>query len=127
MKTILVILGVLAVGAAVYFYFYKKGKINDRDGDYIPDEVEDTIDDVKETAAEVKRRAKAVKAELKDVIEEVSDVASAFQGKVTKTKLRQLTKKELFAHSEKEFGKKFESNITKSSLINQVYSLHHNK
>ena len=27
---------------------------------------------------------------------------------------------------EKEFGKKFESNITKSNLINQVYSLHHN-
>ena len=33
MKTILIILGILAVGAAVYFYFYKTGKINDRDGD----------------------------------------------------------------------------------------------
>jgi hypothetical protein len=31
MKTILIILGILAVGAAVYFYFYKTGKINDRD------------------------------------------------------------------------------------------------
>ena len=41
MKTILIILGILAVGAAVYFYFYKTGKINDRDGDYIPDEIED--------------------------------------------------------------------------------------
>jgi hypothetical protein len=127
MNTVLIILGVLALGAAVYFYFYKKGKINDRDGDYIPDEVEDAVEDVKDVAAEVKKRAKAVKDEFADVIEEVSDVASAFQGKVTKTKLRQLTKKELFAHAEKEFGKKFESNITKSNLINQVYSLHHNK
>ena len=41
MNTILIILGILAIGAAVYFYFYKTGKINDRDGDYIPDEVED--------------------------------------------------------------------------------------
>lgn len=126
MNTVLIILGVLAIGAAVYFYFYKKGKINDRDGDYIPDEVEDSIDSVKGVAKEIKARAKAVKEEFADVIEEVSDVGSAFQGKITKTKLRQLTKKELFAHAEKEFGKKFESNITKSNLINQVYSLHHN-
>ena len=127
MNTVLIILGVLAIGAAVYFYFYKQGKINDRDGDYIPDEVEDAVEDVKDAAAEVKKRAKAVKEELQDVLEEASDVASAFQGKVTKTKLRQLTKKQLFAHAEEEFGKKFESSITKSNLINQVYSLHHNK
>ena len=35
-------------GSGVYFYFYKTGKINDRDGDYIPDEVEDAVEDVKE-------------------------------------------------------------------------------
>ena len=52
MKAILIILGILAVGAAVYFYFYKTGKINDRDGDYIPDEVEDAVD---ESKAKVKK------------------------------------------------------------------------
>ena len=31
-----------------YFGFYKKGKINDRDGDFIPDEIEDVVEDVKE-------------------------------------------------------------------------------
>ena len=71
MKTILIILGILAVGAAVYFYFYKTGKINDRDGDYIPDEVEDAVDEgkakVKKTVTKVKRRAKRVKEELSDV------------------------------------------------------------
>ena len=47
--TILIILCILAVGAAVYSYLYKTGKINDRDGDYIPDEVEDTVDKGKES------------------------------------------------------------------------------
>ena len=76
---------VLAIGAAVYYFgFYKRGKINDRDGDYIPDEVEDVKDGVKE----VKRRAKNVKKELKDVVEaakevgnQVGDVAKAAKGR----------------------------------------------
>ena len=58
MNTILIILGILAIGAAVYFYFYKTGKINDRDGDYIPDEVEDAVEDVKEEVAEAKAKVK---------------------------------------------------------------------
>ena len=88
MKAILIILGILAVGAAVYFYFYKTGKINDRDGDYIPDEIEDAVEDVKEVAKEVKRRAKNVKQELKDVadatkevLNQAGDVAAAAKGK----------------------------------------------
>jgi hypothetical protein len=82
MITFWIIITVIVIGLAVYYFgFYKKGKINDRDGDYIPDEIEDTIEDVKEKAAEVKRRAKAVKAEVKDVIEEVKDVKDAIKGK----------------------------------------------
>ena len=76
MNTILIILGVLLVGAGVYYYFYKQGKINDRDGDYIPDEVEDAVEDVKDTAKEVKRRAKRVKEELKDVGDAIADVGA---------------------------------------------------
>jgi len=61
MWKIAIILILLVAGAMVYYFgFYKKGKINDRDGDFIPDEVEDTV-------KEVKRRAKNVKRELKDV------------------------------------------------------------
>tara|TARA_B100000073_G_C23564571_1_gene505501 strand:- start:456 stop:758 length:303 start_codon:yes stop_codon:yes gene_type:complete len=74
MNTILIILGILAVGAAVYFYFYKEGKINDRDGDYIPDEIEDAVEDVKEAAKTVKRRAKRVKEELGDVADAIKEV-----------------------------------------------------
>ena len=80
------------IGAAIYYFgFYKRGKINDRDGDYIPDVVEDTIEDVKEKAAEVKRRAKSVKKELKDVadaakevINQAGDVVEAAKGKKRK-------------------------------------------
>ena len=80
---------VLAIGAAVYYFgFYKRGKINDRDGDYIPDEIEDAADKVKDAAKEVKRRAKNVKKELKDVVNaakevgnQVGDVGAAVKGK----------------------------------------------
>jgi hypothetical protein len=75
MDTILIILGLLAAAVAVYYFgFYKKGKINDADGDFIPDEVEEAVEDAKEVVKEVKRRAKRVKEEIKDVIEEVGDV-----------------------------------------------------
>ena len=79
----------LAIGAAVYYFgFYKRGKINDRDGDFIPDEIEDAADKVKGAAKEVKRRAKNVKKELKDVVDaakevgnQVGDVAKAAKGR----------------------------------------------
>ena len=34
--------------------FLQARKINDRDGDFIPDEVEDAVEDAKEVAKEVK-------------------------------------------------------------------------
>ena len=75
LKIIGLIVVILIAGAAIYYFgFYKKGKINDRDGDYIPDEVEDAVEDVKKVVKETKRRAKRVKEEIKDVIEEAKDV-----------------------------------------------------
>jgi small subunit ribosomal protein S3 len=134
MDTILVILALVAVGVGVTIYLIKKGKIADSDGDYIPDAVEDAVEDVKEfaedvkeTAAEVKKRAKAVKQELKDVLEEAKDVTDALKGKVTKSKLRAMTKKQLLEHSENDLGEKLDSSLTKSNIINRVYSIHQSK
>ena len=145
LHTILVILAILAVAALAIVLLQRAGKIKDRDNDYIPDVVEDTyedvkeftdetiedvketIEEVKEVAAEVKKRAKAVKEELADVIEEARDVADALKGKVTKSKLRSLTKKQLQAHALDTFGVEMENSLTKSNMINQVYSLHHKK
>ncbi len=89
LKIIGLIVLVLVVGAAVYYFgFYKRGKINDRDGDFIPDEIEDAAGKVKAAAKEVKRRGKNVKKELKDVVEaakelgnQVGDVGKAVKGK----------------------------------------------
>jgi hypothetical protein len=81
MKLFLFILVVILLGAGAVIYYIKKGKIADRDGDLIPDVVEDTIKDVKEKAAEVKRRAKNVKKEFKDVVEQSKDVVDAVKGK----------------------------------------------
>ncbi len=74
MKLFLFILVVILLGAGAVVYYIKKGKIADRDGDLIPDVVEDTIEDVKSTAKEIKRRAKRV-------VEESKDVADAVKGK----------------------------------------------
>ena len=101
MQTILIILAVIAVSAAVYYFgFYKQGKINDRDGDYIPDEIEDAVEDVKKVAKTVKKRAKRVKEELGDVadaIKEVGkqskDVVKAAKGKPRAGRKPRATKK----------------------------------
>ena len=91
MTTILIILGVLVIGAGVVYFGIKAGKIKDSDGDYIPDEVEEKVEDVKEavqkTTTKVKRRAKRIKEELKDVKDaignvgdQIGDVAEAAKG-----------------------------------------------
>ena len=92
LKIIGLIVLVLVVGAAVYYFgFYKRGKINDRDGDFIPDEIEDAADKVKAAAKEVKRRGKNVKKELKDVVEAAKELGNQVGdvGKAVKDKKRQ--------------------------------------
>ena len=88
MNTILVIIGVIAILGAVYYIAWKKGYINDRDKDLVPDEVEDAVEGVKKVAKEVKRRGKNVKKEIKDVVEaakevgnQLGDVSAAIKGK----------------------------------------------
>ncbi len=145
MKTVLIILALIAVATGAVVYFIKKGKIKDQDGDYIPDAVEDaaekvedfveeTVKDGKELLADAKAKADelkdkydTVKDELRDVLEEAADVVSAIKGKVTKTKLRTFTKKELLAMAEKDHGVDFPSSITKTNLVNKVYSLYNSK
>lgn len=128
MQTIIIILVVISILAAVYYFgFYKQGKINDRDGDFIPDEIEDAVEDVKEVAKTVKRRAKKVKAELGDVVGELQDVVQAIKGKPTKSKLNSLTKQQLIDAAKKDHGADFDLTVKKSTLVNKVYSLYNKK
>lgn len=118
MTTIIIIVSVLALGIGIYYFgFYTQGKINDRDGDYIPDEVEDAVEDVKDAVKEVKTRAKNVKKELGDVI-------SAIKGKPTKAKLNSLTKQQLIDSAAADFGVELDPALKKSNLVNKVYSLY---
>ena len=128
MQTIWIILAILVIGAAIYYFgFYKQGKINDRDGDYIPDEIEDAVEDVKKVAKTVKRRAKKVKAELGDVVGELQDVVQAIKGKPTKSKLNSLTKQQLIDAAKQDHGTDFDLTVKKSTLVNKVYSLYNKK
>lgn len=82
MDTILIILGLLVAAIVVYYFaFYKQGKINDRDGDFIPDEVEDAIEEVKSRVKEVRVEVEDVVKEIKDVVEQSKDVINAAKGK----------------------------------------------
>ena len=134
MNTIAVIVIIAIVIVGVTVYLVKTNRVADSDGDYIPDAVEDAeedvkefADDVKETAKEIKKRAKAVKAELADVLDEARDVADALKGKVTKSKLRSMTKKQLLDHSKNDLGEKLDSGLSKTNIINQVYAIHNKK
>lgn len=125
MKTILIIIAVVVlIAGAVWVGTKFFGLTKDQDKDGIPDAVEDAVDDVKEVAAEVKRRAQNVKKELKDVVAEAKDVADALKGKVTKSKLNSLTKNQLIAAAKSEFDVELDSSLTKSNLVNKVYSLY---
>ena len=88
MTTFWVIIGVIVLAFGAYAWYYKQGKINDADKDFIPDEVEAAVEEIKKAALEAKRRGKNVKTELKDVIaaakelgNQMGDVGAAVKGK----------------------------------------------
>lgn len=143
MKTILILAAIIAVISAISYFLTKKGVIKDSDGDFIPDVVEDAVEDVKEeikeevaeAKAKVKAKAKKAKATAKKRVakakEELGDVADALkgipviEGKVTKTKLRALSKEDLIALADKKFDMAFEEGVTKTNMVNRVYELYY--
>jgi len=72
---------ILLAGAGIFFYLIKSGKISDRDKDFIPDVVEDTIEEVEKRVQSVKVEAKQVGKAVKSVVKEIKDVANAASGK----------------------------------------------
>lgn len=131
MTTFLVILGLLAIGAGVYYFLIKTGKIKDEDGNFIPDTIEDKVEDIKEDVKKVKqkvtKRVKKVKQELGDVVEEVKDVISAIKGKPTKSKLNSLTKEQLVDAAKQDHSVELDGSVKKSTLVNKVYALYNGK
>ena len=84
--TIFIIALLLIVGTI--FFFIKAGKIEDKDGNNIPDVIDEKVEKVKEVVKETKSRVKRVKEEVADVVEAVKeaveqskDVVEAAKGK----------------------------------------------
>ena len=86
MTTIIVIFAFLLF-AGVIIYLEKTNKIEDKDGNLIPDAIEEKVEEVKEVVKEVKVRAQRIKEEANDVIiatkevvKQSKDVVSAAKG-----------------------------------------------
>ena len=90
--TVLLILLALVVAGAVTFFLMKTGKIEDKDGNNIPDSVEEKLAEVKEVAKVVKERAKRVVEESKDVVEAAKKVVKQSKDVVTATKANSVRK-----------------------------------
>jgi hypothetical protein len=86
MTTVLLILLALVVAGAIAFFLMKKGKIEDKNGNNIPDVVEEKIKDVKVVIEVVKERAKRVVEETKDVAEAAKKVVKQSKDVVNATK-----------------------------------------
>lgn len=91
MTLLLIILSILVIGIGVTFFLIKTGKIEDKDGNGIPDVIDTKIEETKETIKEVKVRVKRVKEEASDVIKavkevgkQVKDIAGAVKGESRK-------------------------------------------
>jgi methyl-accepting chemotaxis protein len=75
MTTFILILVLVTIAAGTVIFLQKSGKIADKDGDLIPDVVEEKVEEVKEVVKEVKTRAKKVATEVGDVAKAVKEVA----------------------------------------------------
>ena len=90
----------------------------------IDEKIVETYNEVKD---EVQEKIEDVKEYVDNVEAEMQDVVSALKGKVTKSKLRSLTKQQLIDEALNVFDVQLDPKDNKTTLINKVYNLHHKK
>lgn len=90
----------------------------------IDEKIVETYNEVKD---EVQEKIEDVKEYVDNVEAEMKDVVSALKGKVTKSKLRSLTKQQLIDEALNVFDVQLDPKDNKTTLINKVYNLHHKK
>ena len=98
-------------------------------GEWVDGEAGTTIDVLNPYDNSLITKIAEAKEAIADAVEQVKDVVEAAQGnliegKVTKSKLNACKKSDLIEHASKEFGENFDPKITKSNLVNKIYSLH---
>lgn len=82
---------ILAVTLGTYFFLIKTGKIEDKDGNNIPDVVDNKVKETKARVKRVKEEAADVVKAAKEVAKQAKDVAEAVKGE--KRKGKKTTKK----------------------------------
>ena len=107
-------------------------KLRDKE-DGCPWDIEQTFESLsKHLIEEAYEATDAIaKKDYLNLKEELGDVADAIlgipviEGKVTKTKLKTLTKDELLTIADKKFDTELDSTLTKTNLVNKVYELYY--
>jgi gas vesicle protein len=80
MNILLILFVVIAAVFATYVVLLYTGKLIDKDGDFIPDVVEDAVEEVKERVDRVKEEITDVKEAVKEVANQAGDVVEAAKG-----------------------------------------------
>ena len=84
--------------------------------------IDERIKDAVEEARELSETIEEVMEQVKDVYEAAN--GTLIEGKVTKSKLREMKKADLLKYAEKLFDVTLDSSLTKTNIVNKVYELH---
>ena len=89
--TAVIVIGALLLLVGIWIYFQKTKIVEDKDGNLIPDVIEEKVEEVKEVVKEVKVRAQRVAEEAKDVaqaakevVKQSKDVVNAAKGNTSR-------------------------------------------
>ena len=89
--TTLIVIGVFVLFFGVIIYLEKTKIVEDKDGNLIPDVIEEKVEEAKEVVKEVKVRAQRVAEEVKDVtvaakevVKQSKDVVNAAKGNTSR-------------------------------------------
>jgi F0F1-type ATP synthase membrane subunit b/b' len=84
--TTIIVIAAFVLFFGLIIYFEKTKIIEDKDGNLIPDVIEEKVEEAKEVVKEVKVRAQRVAEEVKDVTTAVKEVVKQSKDVVTSAK-----------------------------------------
>jgi ribosomal protein L17 len=84
--------------------------------------IDERITDTLQEARELSETIEEVMEQAKDVFEAAN--GTLIEGKVTKSKLREMKKADLLKYATKVFDVNLDSTLTKTNIVNKVYELH---
>ena len=89
MLLIYILIAIVILGAGATYALTKLGKIEDADGNGIPDVVEEKIEDVKHRTQRIKEEVADVVEASKEVVAQIKDIKSAAKGETRKGRKKQ--------------------------------------